>query len=175
MSGANGWGHDELAADLMDARHMVGEIAIERLGIRGGQLDVASLRLSWSDPRPTGYEIKISRADFQSDIRSGKWRKYLLGVERLYFCVPAGLVKKNEVPPECGLMYRNEHHWYTVKAPHGMSLERLRERQNALHLFAMAILFRHYPAVWQFDTREVVDMGRARRAADAGGATEGET
>ncbi len=139
------WGHDALAADLMDARHQAGEIAMERVSLVG-QLDVVSVRLSWSRPLPTGYEIKVSRTDFLSDIRSEKWRKYLPSVERLYFCVPAGLVAKGEVPAECGLMYRGPERWYSRRRAPVTSMRP--ERYGTL---MTALLFRHYPAWWRTD------------------------
>lgn len=137
------WRHDELAADLMDARHLAGEIAIEKLALYAGVVDVAAMRISWSRPRLTAYEVKISRADFLSDIRSEKWRKYLLSVERLYFAVPKGLVDVREVPPECGLTVRGGRGWYTPRsAP-------LRDVEARFHAgFVQSLLFRHYAAVW---------------------------
>lgn len=137
------WAHDALAADLLDARHLAGEIAIERLALRGGIVDVAAMRLSWSKPRLTAYEVKISRADFLSDIRSGKWRNYLESVERLYFAVPAGMIDAREVPPECGFTVRATNSWYTPrKAP-------VRAIDPHRHIgFVQSLLFRHYPAVW---------------------------
>jgi hypothetical protein len=140
---ARSWAHDELAADLMDARHCAGEIAIEKLGLYAGVVDVAAMRISWTKPRLTAYEVKISRADFLSDIRSGKWRKYLVSVERLYFAVPKGLVDLREVPSECGLTVRGARGWYTPRAAPR------REIESRFHAgFVQSLLFRHYPAVW---------------------------
>ncbi len=143
-----GWEHDALAADLMDRRHYVGEIAIERLMVRGGQLDVAAMRLSWSRPIPTGYEVKISRADFLSDIRSEKWRNYMCSVSRLYFATPNGLVDAREIPIGCGLIVWGPRGWYVRKrAP----ITKLTTEQHAR--FVQALLFRHYPAPWDGPAR----------------------
>lgn len=137
------WAHDALAADLMDARHLCGEIAIERLGVRGGVLDVASVRLSWSHPDPTGYECKVSRGDFLADVRAGKYRHYLPDVERLFFCVPRGLVDLGEVPPECGVMLRGANGWHVARRAPRRPLEPLAHAR-----LVTALLFRHYPAPW---------------------------
>lgn len=137
------WTHDALAADLLDARHLVGEIAMERLSIRGGVLDVAAMRLSWSRPRLTGYEVKISRADFLADVRPGKYRNYLPSLERLYFAVPRGLIDKRECPVECGLLFRGEKGWYSARSAPARPVAP--ERHAG---FVQALLFRHYPAPW---------------------------
>lgn len=142
------WTHDALAADLLDARHLAGDIAIERLAVRGGQLDVAAMRLSWSHPMITGYEVKISRADFFADVRPGKYRGYLGSVERLYFAVPKGLIDAREVPTECGLLFRGKLGWYSRRKPPRRELEPLR------HIgFVQSLLFRHYPAAWDGPSR----------------------
>lgn len=52
-----------------------------------------------------GYEVKHRRADFDSDIDSDKWRKYpATGIHYFSFVVPAGLVKKEEIPESVGLV-----------------------------------------------------------------------
>lgn len=51
------------------------------------------------------YEIKVSRADFFSEIKKPKKRRAGLRLSnQFYFVVPKGLVKVEEVPPECGLI-----------------------------------------------------------------------
>lgn len=137
------WKHDELAAELLDLRHLAGEIAIEKLALSAGIVDVAAMRLSWTRPRITAYEVKISRADFLADVRAGKYRKYLQAVMRLYFAFPKGLMDPREVPAECGIIVRCADNWWVQrKAPE-------REIEPARHAgFVQALLFRHYPASW---------------------------
>ncbi len=56
------------------------------------------------------FEIKTSRSDFLSEINKPQKRKLALLFSNLfYFATPVGLVKKDELPPECGLMeiYQN--------------------------------------------------------------------
>lgn len=163
------WTHDGLAADLMDARHAQAEIAVERLAIAGragdgsalgGILDVATMRLSWSKPRITGYEVKVTRADFLRDTRAEKWRHYLPSVERLYFAVPYGLVELSEVPAECGLLVRNTNGWYTRRKP---PVRRVEDRFH--RLFVQAMLFRHYPGIWQPESRGLIRLANGMRIA----------
>jgi hypothetical protein len=155
---AREWRHDELAADLLDDRHAAAEIAIERLAVRGGQLDVAAMCLSWSRPLITGYEVKISRADFLCEIRSEKWRNYLDCVERLYFAVPNYMVEPSEVPAECGLLYRGTKSWRWHRKAQRRDLSP--ERKAG---FVTALLFRHYPAVWQPHARGLLTLPNGRR------------
>jgi hypothetical protein len=113
--------HDELALDL--AAHL-----------RGG-----SKRITWCDmqlgesgsPRPDVYtmeptytrlsfeafEVKVSVSDFRSDVTSGKWQKYLRYANSVTFAVPAGLIRKEDVPATCGLIVRHETGWRYAKKP----------------------------------------------------------
>jgi len=49
-----------------------------------------------------GYEIKISRQDF---LRDNKWPKYLGMCNELYFVCPWKIIRIDEVPADCGLMW----------------------------------------------------------------------
>ncbi|WVS23929.1 hypothetical protein QkW1_6 [Ralstonia phage QkW1] len=115
------WGHDELANDL--AAHLRG--ASDRLVWTDMQLgphgsprpDVYTVPCSYSRFMPVAYECKISVADFRRDITAGKWTSYLQFAAGVMFCVPAGLVSKDDIPAGCGLMTRSEAGWRTVKGP----------------------------------------------------------
>lgn len=78
--------------------------------------DVIKIAYSYTQFSVAIYEIKISRADFLSDIRSGKWRGYLDHCHRFYFAVAQGIAKKEEIPEEAGLIVRGPKGWSTVKA-----------------------------------------------------------
>lgn len=65
------------------------------------KLDAWVMPRSWAHPHLTGYEIKVSRSDFLGD---EKWRNYLGMCNYLYFATPPGLIDKNELPPEIGLI-----------------------------------------------------------------------
>lgn len=60
--------------------------------------------------RPWTCEVKVSRGDFLSDVRSGKWRNYLKFSSRVYFAAPLGMIKKDEVPNEAGLIVFGPRH-----------------------------------------------------------------
>ena len=58
-----------------------------------------------SDVTRVAYEIKTSRSDFLREIKSPRKRAQALRfATEFYFAVPKGLVKVEEVPPDCGLI-----------------------------------------------------------------------
>lgn len=115
------WEHNELAQDLANIKQTnfldvhLGSLYLNDHGVQ--RADVIAVKPSYSRFCVTIYEIKVSRSDFFSDIRSEKWKGYLKHCHRFYFAVPAGMVKKDEVPPEAGLIYRVENGWNTQRAP----------------------------------------------------------
>ena len=51
------------------------------------------------------YEVKVSRADYQSELRQPlKRRPGMRFSNEFYFLTPAGLLKHEEVPADCGLV-----------------------------------------------------------------------
>jgi len=81
------------------------------------RLDVLRVSESYARFETFAYEVKATRADFLSDMRSGKWRQYLPYCHRLFFAVEYGICDAAEVPPECGLiMHRKSGRgWQTVR------------------------------------------------------------
>ena len=78
--------------------------------------DVLAVRKSFTNPSFTIYEVKVSRSDFNADVNKGKYRTYFADCCQFYFAVPAGLVKKEEVPEGTGLIVRGENGWRVVKS-----------------------------------------------------------
>jgi len=68
------------------------------------KFDGLAITKSYTKPCIAGYEIKVSRGDFLQD---PKWHLYLQYCNEFYFVVPTGLVKKEELPAEVGLIYYN--------------------------------------------------------------------
>lgn len=66
--------------------------------------DGLAITKSYTKPCITGYEIKISRSDFLQD---AKWHLYLQYCNEFFFVVPKGLIKKEELPENVGLIYYN--------------------------------------------------------------------
>lgn len=115
------WGHDQLQEDL--AAHLRGTRdrvvwTNMQLGPSGSpRPDVYTLPKSFSRFTPLAYEVKISVADFRRDVTSGKWQSYLKFAAGVIFAVPAGLIKKEDVPPGCGLIVRHDEIWRSAKGP----------------------------------------------------------
>ena len=68
------------------------------------KFDGLGIRRSYTRPCITGYEIKVSRSDFERD---PKWHLYLQYCNEFYFVCPAGLIKKEELPDDVGLIWYN--------------------------------------------------------------------
>lgn len=55
------------------------------------------------------YEVKCSRRDYAAEVRNPQKRMLaMLLSNRFTFAVPTGLVRADEVPPDCGLVYVSE-------------------------------------------------------------------
>lgn len=65
--------------------------------------------------RPWTHEVKVSRADFLSDMRSGKWRQYASFSCRVFFAAPKGLISAAELPSEPGLWELEAGTWKLAK------------------------------------------------------------
>lgn len=120
MSLARDWKHDELLADL--AAYLRGPDRMVwtdmQLGPSGSpRPDAFVLHKSYSRPRPTAYEIKVSRSDLRSDTTSGKWQSYLKYAESVTFAVPDGLATTADIPNGCGLIVRKDAVWRYVRKP----------------------------------------------------------
>jgi hypothetical protein len=65
-------------------------------------IDAIAIKKSWANPKVTAYEIKVSRQDF---LRDNKAHEYLAYCNEFYFACPKDVIKENEVPEACGLIY----------------------------------------------------------------------
>lgn len=55
--------------------------------------------------RRVAYEIKVSRSDFRNEIRRPEKRASGVALShQFFFATPPGLVRRDELPPECGLV-----------------------------------------------------------------------
>ncbi len=121
------WEHNDLAEDLANIKE-TGFLDVP-LGSsyandhKVQRADVITVKPSYSRFCITIYEVKISKADFLSDIRTEKWKGYLPHCHRFYFAVPAGMVKKEEIPEGAGLIYRADNGWNTQIAPKPRDIE----------------------------------------------------
>jgi len=124
------WNHNLLVRDLATWLISDGFITSEvKYGpswtARSPIPDVLKIRKSYTRVDVQIYEVKVSRPDFLSDIRSGKWQDYLKRSTRLYFATPAsGVVNdENEVPRSCGWITRGKTGWKVRRPPEIRSVE----------------------------------------------------
>lgn len=107
---------ETLAEQLRTGRER--HVALVEAGLPGGgRADVLTFRPAYGKHDMTVYEVKVSRADFLSDVNAGKYRKYFASCHRLFFVTPAGLIKKVEVPEHCGLVTQQDHGGFRVVKP----------------------------------------------------------
>ncbi len=112
--------HRELAEDLAmtkDTRYI--EVAMGSKWMTRPAppiADVVVVRPSYTRFCIDIYEVKQSRADFLSDIRSKKWQSYLPFCHRFYFAAPSGIIKKEDTPADCGLIIRGDTGWKVMQS-----------------------------------------------------------
>lgn len=61
------------------------------------------------------FEVKSTRRDFLSDIRTEKWKKYLPFCHRFYFAILDGIAEKHEIPEDAGLYVYDKKGWICRK------------------------------------------------------------
>ncbi|KHF33446.1 hypothetical protein CM49_04394 [Paenibacillus sp. P1XP2] len=66
------------------------------------KFDALAMKRSWANPCLTGYEVKVSRSDFMKD---QKWPGYMAYCNKFSFVCPKGLIQKDELPEDVGLIY----------------------------------------------------------------------
>ncbi len=129
MAKSDLWTHDTLQADLVRRRQgRKATMAWAEVNIASkdqGRFDVFEARTH--DAKGTtlfvGFEVKASRSDLESDLSTGKWRRYLPSCDELYFAIPKGLCDYDDIPATCGVIYRvGERHagrWNIGRKPEG--------------------------------------------------------
>lgn len=141
------WQHNELAEDLAIAKNSfyldvpLGSVSLAPYGEGVPRADLVEIKPSYTRFCVSIYEVKVSRADFLSDIKSGKWRGYLPHCHRIYFATPTGLVNKKEIPEEAGWIVRGKCGWNTLKAAPARKVEIPKE--TLLSLLFMKQRVRH--------------------------------
>jgi hypothetical protein len=122
-----------------------GEIALTQLTLdtgrgqftKGGIADVWAMTTSWSY-RVAIYECKKTRVDYWSDVRSGKYKKYLDQCHRLYFAAMKGLIKVEELPEGAGLIELGQRGGWRIVKRGRYRPYRLPERQSLAVIFRLA-------------------------------------
>lgn len=108
----------ELQEDLAEYLRESGILTFTEIqipGMNGSRADVIAMtphRYSTKDIRL--YEVKLTRGVWLAD---KKFQKYLECCNRMYIACPKGMIKKDEVPKEIGLITRSDNGWRVAKSP----------------------------------------------------------
>jgi hypothetical protein len=81
--------------------------------------DVFSIRQTSVEDyvEPAVHEIKVSRADLQSDLRKpDKGRAYLALASQCWYVLKAGIADADEIPPEFGVLFAHTDHLELARA-----------------------------------------------------------
>lgn len=120
----------ELTMDIKNGRELANDLA-RYLNLSGNLMtwtevplgeggsdraDVIAVAKSFASKRFLIYEVKISRSDFLHDVNTNKYSKYKEHCHQLYFACPSGLIKKDEVPSDCGLITQKGDNWRVIKS-----------------------------------------------------------
>lgn len=129
--------HHQMGTALAEWLHKQGRVTWENSAfeVANGAVvrpDVLSLVATLNPKRcqPVVHEIKVSRADFWSDVRDPSKRAgYFLLAPQVYYATPSGLVEASEVPAECGLLEQHGTSWVVRRrAPKNPSWSGMSER-----------------------------------------------
>jgi hypothetical protein len=110
--------NSEAILDLLKVRHSDDVFIPEcKDGATWGRRDLLKLDAwvlcrSYSPLRTIGYEIKVSRSDFERDT---KWEKYLELCHEFYFVCPAGLIRNHDLPGRVGLVWASKDRLFTKR------------------------------------------------------------
>jgi len=141
----NKWTHRKLCEDLAITKDTIFiEVAMGSKWMTRPPppvADVVLVRPSYTRFCVDIFEIKVSRADFLSDIRTEKWKSYLPHCHRFYYAVLSNITCPEEIPDGCGLMVRGEKGWRVlcrsetrdVEVPHPTLLSLLFYREKPPH------------------------------------------
>ena len=161
------WSHDRLQADLViRRRNRKATMAWAEVNIShrdSGRFDVFEAR--HHDARNetvfVGFEVKASVSDLESDLSTGKWKRYLPACDELYFAVPKGLCDVSDIPDTCGVLYRigepYSGRWNIGRKPKGG--HRRMSDTDVWHRLASKGYYNTYGAV-QRDTRTRLERMR---------------
>lgn len=85
-----------------------------------GQQRIDAWTISSNGKYIASIEVKVDRRDFANEIRNPSKRRHAMAYcNQFYFACPKGLVKREDIPLDCGLLEVDEQGrvWETVEAP----------------------------------------------------------
>lgn len=128
--------HRQLQEELCSTKSMaINEVplgAVRKNKNRVPRADVVQIRPSYDSFCVIIYDIKRTRADLLSSLRTRKWEKYLEHCNLFYFACVKGIFKKGEIPEGVGLVVRGDNGWYTPTAAQYRDVEIPRETMKSI-------------------------------------------
>lgn len=121
------WENIEFRNWLMEKTHPISKVTIDYAHWQCVRPDVFSIlpSLQMKNANPCVHEVKISRADFLSDLSKPEKRDaYAAMAEAVYYVAPEGMISPAEIPPGLGLLVeRKEGVFVLSKRPKKRKVE----------------------------------------------------
>lgn len=156
--------NSEAILDLLKVRHAEDVFIPEcKDGATWGRRDLVKLDAwvlcrSYSPLRTIGYEIKVSRSDFERDT---KWEKYLELCHEFYFVCPAGLIRNHDLPSRVGLVWASKDRLFTKRKAERVEPD-LQKLSNLLIYIVMA-RSQIVASMYERDEKPQLDMLEQKR------------
>lgn len=149
--------HHQLAEELARVKTMaINEVPLGAMYLNNHKTpraDVLEIKPAYEEFIVTIYDVKRTRADLLSDLRSNKWKKYLPHCHRFYFACVKGIYKKEEIPDGVGLTVRGKNGWYTPTASDYRSVDIPLETMKA-------VMFHRVKQEWNTRRRKQIVQDR---------------
>jgi hypothetical protein len=123
------------------------------------KLDAWVLRRSYSPLTTIGYEIKVSRQDFEND---QKWTGYIDLCHEFFFVCPAGLIRATDLPASIGIIWVSASGKLHIKK----KAERTKpdiEKLNRLLIYVVMARSRIVDNMWDVNKEEPLDPLQEKR------------
>lgn len=97
------------------------EVQLPQISHRNrGQQRVDAWAISSSGNCIASIEVKVDKRDFANEIRNPRKRRHAMAYSnQFFFAAPKGLLKREEIPLDCGLLEVDDEGrvWETIEAP----------------------------------------------------------
>jgi hypothetical protein len=152
-------------------------------GIDSQRCDLWTVDLWPSSLERIAYEIKVSRADYVHELKHPEKRRLAMLISNRYcFAVPAGLIRHNEVPLDCGLVEVHPNGirevvsapWRDIPPPTARFIAELARRAIAPEQLRAAEVRRRVSMLEDTERRLKIEIGRQRAALSGALSTPGQ-
>lgn len=124
------------------------------------RLDAWVLQKTWTPWTIWGYEVKVSRSDFEQD---QKWLEYLPYCHRFSFVCPGGLIRATDLPPGVGLVWASANGAKLFTKVQAARRQPDHEKLTELMSYVLMSRARIVNDMWEANGREVEPRTREER------------